>query len=138
MKNWRIILICFLGSMQLTTFAAPKEKKGQDDDPKRVYMYGVAVDFNDSTTYITDVQFLDSVKINPDGSLRNIANYSLQLKVYLEGTLGETNQTCAIIYSDKKKRLEKRFTKMLKRLQSDKNKILKRIGTDAFMFQKSS
>lgn len=137
MKNWRIMLICLLGAMQLSAFAAPKENKRQDNEPTRVYMYGVAIDFNDSTTYITDVQYLDSVIINPDGSLQNMSNYSLQLKVYLEGTLGETNQTCAIIYSDKKKRIEKRFTKMRKKTQADSHKILKRIGTDTFMFQKN-
>lgn len=136
MKKWRLFLICLLGALQLSAFAAPKEKKEKSQEPKRVYMYGIAVDFNDSTVYLTDVQHLDSLIIKPDGSLQNYVGYSLQLKVYLEGTLGETNQTCAVIYSDKKKKLEKRFTNMRKRYQADKNKILKRIGTDAFTFQK--
>ncbi len=136
MKKWRLFLICLLGALQLSAFAAPKEKKEKSEEPKRVYMYGVAVNFNDSTVYLTDVQHLDSMVINPDGSLQNYVGYSLQLKVYLEGTLGETNQTCAVIYSDKKKKLEKRFMKMRKKYQENKDKILKRIGTDAFIFEK--
>lgn len=136
MKKWRLILICLFGALQLSASAAPKEKKEKSEEPKRVYMYGVAVNFNDSTVYLTDVQHLDSMIIRPDGSLQNHAGYSLQLKVYLEGTLGEINQTCAVIYSDKKKKLEKRFMNMRKRYQADKDKILKQIGTDAFTFQK--
>ena len=136
MKKWRLFLICLFGALQLSTFAAPKEKKEKSEEPKRVYIYGIAVDFNDSTVYLTDVQHLDNVMINPDGSLQNYASYSLQLKVYLEGTLGESNQTCAVIYSDKKKKLEKRFIKMRKRYQENKDKILKRIGTDVFTFEK--
>lgn len=134
MKKWRILLICLFGALQLSAFATPKEEK--TEEAKRVYMYGVAVNFNDSTVYLTDVQHLDNVIIRPDGSLQNYAEYSMQLKVYLEGTLGETNQTCAVIYSDKKKKLEKRFIKMRKKYQTDKDKILRQIGTDAFTFQK--
>lgn len=144
MNKWRICLICLLGALQLSAFAAPKEKapkakkekKVKIEEPKRVYMFGVAENFNDSTIYLTDVQHLDSLVIASDGSLLNHAGYSLQLKVYLEGTLNEINQTCAVIYSDKKKKLDKRFTKTRKKYEADKNKTLKRIGTDVFTFQK--
>lgn len=136
MTKWKFLLFFLLSAIQLTAFASPKEKKNKSEEPKEIYMYGVSVDFNDSTVYITDIQSLDSMTINTDGSLRNYSDYSLQLKVYLEGTVGETNQTCAVIYSEKKKKLEKHFIKMRKKYQSDPNKILKRIGTDAFTFQK--
>lgn len=144
MNKWRICLICLLGALQLSAFAAPKdkapkekkEKKVKIEEPRRVYMFGVAENFNDSTVYLTDVQHLDSMTITPEGSLLNHAGYSLQLKVYLEGTLNELNQTCAVIYSDKKKKLDKRFTKTRKRYEADKNKTLIRVGTDAFTFQK--
>ena len=150
MNKWKFLLFFLLSAIQLTAFASPKEKKNKSEEPKEIYMYGVSVDFNDSTVYITDIQSLDSMTINTDGSLRNYSDYSLQLKVYLEGTVGETNQTCAVIYSEKKKKLEKEglfdeskkkkiekhFIKMRKKYQSDPNKILKRIGTDAFTFQK--
>jgi hypothetical protein len=56
--------------------------------------------------------------------------------MYLEGTLGEDNQTCAVVYSDNKKNLEKRFVKIRKRYLSDKEKVLRRVGADAFVFRK--
>ena len=95
----------------------------------------MSLNFNDSVIYMTDVQYFDSVKINKDGSLQNYANYSQQMKIFLEGTLGEYNQTCAVIYSDNKKKLEKRYVKMRKRYQADKEKVLMKLGT-AFTFLK--
>ena len=108
----------------LSSFMAPKDKKDKADEPRRVYMYGVSIDFNDSIVYITDVQHLDDILINKDGSLFNYAYYSLQLKTYLEGTLGE------------KKKLESRYLKTCKKYQSDKAASVRMIGTDSFMFHK--
>ena len=136
MRKWRFILISLLYAVQLTAFAAPQEKSEKTEEFKRVYMYGVAINFNDSTVYMTDIQHLDSMIINKEGSLQNYVGYSLQLKVYLEGTLGEIDQTCAIIYSDKKKKLEKRFLKMRKKYAAEREGKFKRIGTDSFTFQK--
>ncbi len=136
MNKWKYCLICLLGALQLTAFAAPKEKKEKVEEPKRVYMFGVSTDFNDSIIYVTDVQHLDSVFINPDGSIQDYTSYSLQLKVYLEGALGESNQTCAVIYSDKKKQLEKRYIKARKRYRADKGRMVIPIGTNLFQFHK--
>lgn len=134
MNKWRVILIGLLGMVQLTAIAKPKDKN--TEEPKRVYLYGVATNFNDSTVYITDVQHLDSIVIHDNGCLQNYSNYSMQWKVYLEGTLNELNQTCAVIYSDKKKKLDKSFLKTRKRYANNKDKNLKQVGTDAFTFQK--
>ena len=133
MKMWKYYLTGVLCAVQLSAFAANKNK---DEEPKRVYMYGVAVNFNDSTMYMTDVHYLDNMIINKDGSLQNYVGYSMQLKAYLEGTLGEIDQTCAVIYSDKKKKLEKRYLKMRKKCLAKRKHKLKQIGTDSFTFEK--
>ena len=129
-------LLGLISIVLLSSFMPAKEKKDKANEPKRVYMYGVSIDFNDSIVYITDVQHLDDVIINRDGSLFNHVYYSLQLKTYLEGTLGETNQTCAVIYSDKKKKLENRYLKMYKKYQSSNPQSVRTIGADSFMFHK--
>ena len=136
MSKWKVYLICLLGMVQFTAIAAPKEKKDKSERPRRVYMFGAAMGFNDSTVYLTDVQRLDDVIINAEGAIKNHSGYSLQLKVYLEGTLGKVNQTCAVIYSDKKKKLERRFIKTKKKYIADKDKILHQIGASDFTFQK--
>ena len=134
MNKWRVIIIALLGMVQLTAIAKSKDKN--PEEPKRVYLYGVAMNFNDSTVYITDVQHLDSIIIHDNGCLQNYSNYSMQWKVYLEGTLNELNQTCAVIYSDKKKKLDKSYLKTRKKYTNDKSKTLKQVGTDAFAFQR--
>ena len=135
MNKWKFFFASMLGVMLLSSFTAPKDKKEKEEEPKRVYMYGVSLNFNDSVVYMTDVQYLDSILIQKDGSLQNHANYSQQMKIFLEGTLGESNQTCAVIYSDNRKKLEKRYVKMRKRYQADKEKVLMKLGS-AFVFLK--
>ena len=135
MNKLKFFFVSILGIMLLSSFTAPKDNKEKVEEPKRVYMYGVSLNFNDSVVYMTDVQYLDSILIQKDGSLQNYANYSQQMKIFLEGTLGERNQTCAVIYSDNKKKLEKRYVKMRKRYQADKEKVLMKLGT-AFTFLK--
>ena len=58
------------------------------------------------------------------------------MKVYLEGTLGDVDRTCAVLYSADKKKLEKKYLKMRKKYQSDKSTLLKQVGADAFQFRK--
>ena len=135
MNKLKFLLASMIGIVMLSSFTAPKEKKEKIEEPVRVYLYGVSLNFNDSLVYMTDVQYFDSVKIGKDGSLQNYANYSQQMKIFLESTLGESNQTCAVIYSDNKKKLEKRYVKMRKKFQADKEKVLMKLGS-AFTFLK--
>ena len=136
MNKLKFILASMLGIVLLSSFTAPKEKAEKSEEPKRIYLYGVSIDFNDSLVYMTDVQSLDSVLILKDGSLQNYASYSQQLRIFLEGSQNESNQTCAVIYSDNKKKLEKRYVKMRKRYQADKNTVLMKVGSEAFVFRK--
>ena len=134
MNKCKSLLLALMAMMALSSFAAPKKNKG--DEPKRVYLCGVSIDFNDSVAYMTDLCYIDSVLIDKDGSLQNYSDYSHQLKTYLEGTLGEYGETCALIYSEKKSKLERRMEKIVKRLQTVDGKTLLRISADAFTFTK--
>ena len=122
--------------MALPVFAAEKGKKAKVDEPTRVYMYGVSINFNDSVVYMTDFLHLDSMVVNKDASINGYSSYALQMKVYLEGTLGDVDRTCAVLYSADKKKLEKKYLKMRKKYQSDKSTLLKQVGADAFQFRK--
>ena len=107
MNKLKFLMSALLAVVALSAFAAPKKEKGDAEEATRVYLYGVALNFNDSVVYMTDLQYLDSVVISKDGSLNNYSAYSHQLKHYLEAALGDENQTCAVIYSPKKKKVEK-------------------------------
>ena len=136
MKKVNILLLGLWSIVLLSSFVSPKRSREKDEEVKRVYLYGVSIDFNDSVVYMTDIQYLDSMIIQKDGSLQGQAGYSHQMKLYLEGELGEDNQTCAVIYSDDKRKMEKKFLKMRKMYQAEKNYLLKILGVDAFAFRK--
>ena len=136
MNKLKYLFAGLFGVLLFSSFMAPKEKKEKIDEPKRVYMYGVSFNFNDSVVYMTDVLYLDSMIINKDGSLQNYADYSYQLKVFMEGSLGKINQTCAVVYSDNRKKLEKRYVKTRKKFQADNNKVLMKLGSSSFAFRK--
>lgn len=136
MDKCKSLILALFAMMAVSSFAAPKEKKIKEDEPKRVYLCGISIDFNDSVVYITDLQHLDSVIIDKDGSLENYTLYSNQLLVYLEGMLGEDGQTCAVIYSDKKSKTEKRIAKVRKKIQDSGNSFIIRISTESFTFRK--
>ena len=81
-----------------------------------VYIFGVGTNFNDSTVYLTRIAQLDSIRIDKKtGFLPNRVEFSIQLKQYLEGTLGLINETTCIFFSDKRKKIAKYFYKLKKR-----------------------
>ena len=136
MNKWKLGALALMIMMALPVFAAEKGKKAKVDEPTRVYMYGVSINFNDSVVYMTDFLHLDSMVVNKDASINGYSSYALQMKVYLEGTLGDVDRTCAVLYSADKKKLEKKYLKMRKKYQSDKSTLLKQVGADAFQFRK--
>ena len=136
MNKWKLGALALMIIMVMPAFAAQKREKAKADEPTRVYLYGVSVNFNDSVVYMTDLLHLDSMVVNKDASITGYSSYSLQMKVYLEGTLGEVDRTCAVLYSADKKKLERKYLKMRKKYQADKSTLLKLIGADAFQFRK--
>lgn len=107
-------------------------KKEKD---KPVYVYGIAASFLDTVVYITDVQMVDSVKLEK-GLFPHWSAYSYQLKNYLEQTEGSPNRTCAIYYSENKKKLEKEALK-LKNKYLKKKILIKSVNPEQFKFRKA-
>ena len=79
---------------------------------KSVYAFGVAASFNDSIVYYTEIQMLDSIRLDKNGFLPKRDLYAYQLKNYLEHRLSKPDYTCMIYFSENKKKLEKEAAKM--------------------------
>lgn len=101
-----------------------------------VYMLGVSASFTDSLVLMTDIQHLADVALDKKGFLGNRAAYSLQLKDYLETTTHLRNRTCFIFYSENKKSLEKRLSKLKSKYQKNK-KVKLQMVDPAFTFKKA-
>lgn len=86
----------------------------------RIYMFGFAASFSDSTVYFTNVQAVDSAWIDSKSKfLLGRDNYSLQLKNMLANKMSQPNRTCIVSFGEKRKDVEQKLLKM-KKLYTDK------------------
>lgn len=80
---------------------------------KPVYAFGFAASFRDTLTFITEIQELDSVKLERQTHFLPMRDlYSYQMKDYLEADLEKTNYTCMIYFSKKLKKLQKQMNRL--------------------------
>ena len=91
-----------------------------ENHARKVFMFGFAASFNDSTVYFTDIQEVDSVWLETKNKfLYSRDNYSYQLKDHLK-EIGQEHATCLVVFAEKKKDAEKKYVKMRKRYVSNK------------------
>ena len=102
-----------------------------------IYFFGVGSNFNDSTIYLTNIVEMDSLKLLPTTAFMPYrAEFSLQLREYIEGTLGKVNETTCIFYGTKKKKVSKYYYKVKKRyLDEDYDEIII-IDPEKFTFKR--
>lgn len=104
---------------------------------EKVYMFGFSASFNDSLVYITDIQAVDSVEIEPKTDfLIGRTAYGNQLQFYLADYKERPNTTCVVFFDKKEDKLRKRYNKILKRYKNSKETILKNLTRDEFSFKR--
>ena len=102
--------------------------------PERVYMYGFAASFNDSTVYFTSLQEIDSVYIDSKTKfLYSRDNYSYQLRDYLSAH-GAENYTCTTVFALNRKAAEKKYAKLRKRYTQGGKYTVKDLSKADFFF----
>lgn len=104
--------------------------------PTKVYMFGFAASFNDSTVCFTDIQEIDSAYIDSKTKfLFSRENYSYQLRDYLQGQNFNT-PTCVTVFATTRKEIEKKYEQMKKKYSGGKNLYaIKEIKSPDFTFQ---
>ncbi|WP_455667408.1 hypothetical protein [Phocaeicola sp.] len=127
-----IKILCSL--LLVLTVCSAFSLKGSKNKP--VYIVGVSASFTDSLIYFTEIQVLDSVKIDKNKMLPERAQYSYQLKNYLENEEGLTNRTCFVYFSNNKKKLQKTINKMKAKYQKGKTMMIRQVNPNAFQFRK--
>lgn len=132
MKYVRVLWIVALVFMVCSAFSLKKEKEGKE---KVVYAFGIAASFNDTVVYFTDIQVLDSIKLDK-GFLPKRELYTYQLKNYLELDLKCPDYTCMIYFSENKKKLEKESAKIKGKYKKAPSIVLMPIDSAAFRFKK--
>ena len=102
---------------------------------ERIYAFGFAASFNDSTVYFTDIQVLDSAWLNEKNNfLVSRDNYSYQLRDYLAAH-GMPNRTCITCFSPKEKKAYKKYAKLSAKYTKKGNFNVKHLSQDQFRFK---
>lgn len=117
------------------TFAIKKtaEKSSQD----KVYIFGVGSAFGDTIVHFTSIIEMDGIELEKKTNFLPFRSvYSLQLKAYLEGTLGYSKQTCSVIFSKSKKSISKKYYKLKKEYLEESGSEIRVIGENEFKFSK--
>lgn len=131
MKNWNKLLCLAITVLMLICatdiYSKPKQTK--------VYIFGVSINFTDSTTYITDVQALEPAYIETrTGFLYDRSIYSQQLQIWVEYAKNQPNTTCTVFFSENKSQLEKKYIKVRNNYNKDQSTKLKTLNAGEFKF----
>ncbi len=127
-----IKFVCLLLGVIFVIPALSKKPKSQNG----LYIAGMSASFTDSLIFFTDVQYVDSATLYNKYLLFGRAQYSNQLKVFLEQTGKGTDRTCFVYFDKKKKNLQKKMNKIRQKYQKNKNVVINDVDS-AFKFKKA-
>lgn len=122
--------------MLLMAIGTATSVMAQATKQKTIYAFAYGTNLKDSTAYVSAVATLPNVEVeNKTNFLSARSEYSKQLKFYLEQKYGGLF-TCAIVFGEKKDKVEKRYMKIRKNATSKKSTIrLIEIPRDEFSLQ---
>ena len=127
-------MVAILACAKKKTYAS--ENTGYGKGRSTVYMFGVSQMLTDSTVYITSINQIDNIDLDPKTHiLPNRSEFSLQLKEYLEGQVGLHKQTACIFFATSRKKLNKQYYKIKKRYLDDKDKKIIIVDDRYFAFR---
>ncbi len=91
--------------------------------PAKIYVFGFAASFNDSTVYLTDIQTVNAYLVNNRTKfLANREDYSYQLRNYLQSNGLEAYPTCITMFAENEKDATKKYLKLKERYEKSKKK----------------
>ncbi len=133
MKRFSISFLLLFATLAIgvNTYARNKNTTG----PTKVYMFGFSASFNDSLVYITDIQEVDSVFIEPKTEfLVGRVAYGNQLQFFLNDHKERPNTTCVVFFDRKQENIRKKYNKIMKRYKNNDKTILKTLTQEEFRF----
>lgn len=133
MKRFSISFLLLFATLVIgiNTYARNKNTTG----PTKVYMFGFSASFNDSLVYITDIQAVDSVILEPKTEfLVGRTAYGNQLQFFLTDHKERPNTTCVVFFDKKLENIRKKYNKVMKRYKNNDATILKTLTQEEFRF----
>lgn len=104
-----------------------------------VYIFGVGQNFNDTTVFLTEIIPVKFMKLDKKTKFLPFRSaFSLQLRQYLEGTLGHRSEVTCVFFDESRKKISKRFYKLKKRFLDEGCSSLVVIKGSDFTFERPS
>lgn len=129
MKRFIITFFIFVLSGCLIQVYAEKQP-----EMRRVYIFGFAASFTDSTACQTVVQTIDSAWIDGHKFLVDRSLYGLQMQNYMETQEHSKNSICSIFFDTNPRKLQRIWRRVRKRYEKSQGLQFKVIGEDRFHF----
>lgn len=95
-----------------------------------IYLFGVSASFTDSTVYFTRVQYLPEAVVTQHDLLEGRAQYSQQLKDYLETDKSQANRTCFVFYGRKEADVKKKWVRVQNKYLKNQQTKVKQVEDD--------
>lgn len=86
----------------------------KNNQVQKIYIFGMAASFTDTIVHFTPIEEVDSAWIEKKRFLMGREEYSYQLREYLSSQLLMPQRTCIVIYDKKRKKLEKKYARMMR------------------------
>ena len=124
MRAYRLLTI--IAALFIVSYVSASEKQEKNDKTETIYIFGIGSAFGDTIVSITPIIELKGIKLEKKtGFLPFRSVFSLQLKTYLEG----------VVFSDKKKKLQKKYAKVKKAYLEDSGNTINIIDSEKFTFK---
>lgn len=152
-----LLSVCTLAQAQVVDPEDPSEKSGMATMKRRdkatkqeekintknadwytstVYMFAVSSQFGDSVVYVSELMPVENVQLTKKYDyLKFRSEFTYYFKQYLADNYGCEKQTCAVFFDKNKKKLNKRYDKVMKRYKADKAKKVNIIPQSGFTFK---
>ena len=112
-------------------------KSPKDKHKYGVYITGVSASFSDSLVYFTNIQYVDSAAVDDKDLLVGRAEYSMQLKDYLESNKQlKKPHLLRLFQPEKEKILQKEINKAEEKYQKNKSIVVLEVDPE-FIFKKA-
>lgn len=134
MKPYKLLIA--IAALFTASYTLASDHQDKSDKAETIYMFGIGAAFGDTIVNITEITEIKGLKLEKKtGFLPYRSVFSIQLKAYLEGTLGYTQQTCSVIFSDSKKKLQKKHAKVKKAYLEESGNTINIIDNSKFTFK---
>lgn len=116
-----LVTLFWVFSLALSAQNAESSAETPRKNVKKVYLFGIAQNLNDTIVYVSDVTEVTGATLGKGGFLNQRSLYSQQFRDYLSATFGTATPTTAVFFFDTPQKALRKLEKISKK-QSERKR----------------